>query len=1304
MKLFYSYAHEDEPLRQELEKHLSTLRRQRLIDDWHDRKIGAGDEWKAQIDKNLDAADVILLLVSADFLTSDYCWDDEMKRTLERHAQGTARVIPVILRHCDWNSAPFGKLQAFPTDARPVTDWLDRDAAWNDIAQSLRKVAQARHGKSSTPLAPQAAVVPQGLRSFDADDKDFFLQLLPGPYHADGLPESLHFWKRQIERTDPDETFRVGVIYGRSGCGKSSWIKAGLLPRLDNVTAVYIEATPKDTPARLLAALRKRCEWLKEATSLADALQDVDRIPSGTKLLVVLDQFEQWLHGRVEEDYGELLAALGGCDGAHVQCMLLIRSDFWDLLTRFLRKLDVRQEEDKNLAMFDLFDKRHARHVLALFGQAYGALPKQGDFSADQESFLTAAVEGLAKEGVAEDGRIVCVRLSLFAEMLKRREWTPATLKQIGGPSGWDFEFLEENFSSKDAPRPYRHHEGAARAVLECLLPPTGTEIKGVMRSEDELRQKSGYERKPDKFVELLKILNQQLRLITPTVVAEDNARGGDASGAEIDTPPVETKHYQLTHDYLVPSLRAWLTAKQRETWRGKAFLLLAERTTEWTSKPRIRALPGPLEYVRILASVLLPAWPLSRAREKLSPPQRRVLWASTLWYGLTGLLLLYLALRLGWLRWESNGLNAAQQLVYELNQTTDPIELRSLLDHKLTGYRRWVIPELTRRLQTNRTNRKGKLSNALRSELGQRRADEAIALVRLGVFDESRAAFAWRTHGDPEALTQFVFRAPSLGVTAEQLAQLYEHATAAGDVETRFAVLLTLGNYERSDLADRLKLAEVYANDPSSAIHSSAGWLLDKWKQRRPSVSPHTPSADGPDWCVLQCAKDKPVPAYEMTFVRIRVSEKPIMRMEDRESNDAGFSLALAQEIWLSDREVTQGLFQLFVDEVAPANSKYRQEHPEEFRKEWKLATEDRRLRRDLALPVEGVSWEDAVRFCNWLSWRENRKLCYRRSDTGAWTRIVDAEGYRLPSELEWEFACRAGSVTQYGFGSEVQFLEHFAVFGKGGVVLLMPVGTKLPNMWGLHDMHGNIWEWCDDLYRADSSGVGRVCRGGCGIMSDIYCRSAYRYRVDQDKSYNHVGFRVALGKTLGAVKSVGDMDGTPLRVSDQTAAELKAVSDVAISFDPKLGAVKRFVVDLEFWESKRDDENWTNTAVQYWDSSFSDNARKLATIFDDLSQAISRDPVELRAHFKTAIKAFLDELHNSNSPEIPLAWRNLIEKWQNELSQGKRLGRFDSSSVADYQHEYRAASIGLKKAADDWEVDHWVRSEEIEKLTPQP
>jgi hypothetical protein len=142
IEVFFSYSHRDEVLRDDLAKHLHLLERQGIITRWHDRCITGGTEWAGSIDEHLRTADIILLLVSADFLASDYCYDVEVRRAMERHEAREARIIPIILRAADWHSAPFGKLQALPKDGRAVTSWSNQDEAFFDIARGIRSVAQ----------------------------------------------------------------------------------------------------------------------------------------------------------------------------------------------------------------------------------------------------------------------------------------------------------------------------------------------------------------------------------------------------------------------------------------------------------------------------------------------------------------------------------------------------------------------------------------------------------------------------------------------------------------------------------------------------------------------------------------------------------------------------------------------------------------------------------------------------------------------------------------------------------------------------------------------------------------------------------------------------------------------------------------------------------------------------------------------------------------------------------------------------------------------------------------------------------
>ena len=189
-KLFFSYSHKDEVLRDELEIHLSMLKRQGLIETWHDRRIGAGKEFDKAISNNLEDADVILLLVSPYFLASDYCYDIEMKRALQKHVAGQTRVIPVILHPCDWHSAPFGKLVAMPRDGKPISKYPNQHDAFLEVVNAIklaikeispRDSAQTPQliGESTSQINSSEKPRSSNLRikkSYSERDKDEFLE------------------------------------------------------------------------------------------------------------------------------------------------------------------------------------------------------------------------------------------------------------------------------------------------------------------------------------------------------------------------------------------------------------------------------------------------------------------------------------------------------------------------------------------------------------------------------------------------------------------------------------------------------------------------------------------------------------------------------------------------------------------------------------------------------------------------------------------------------------------------------------------------------------------------------------------------------------------------------------------------------------------------------------------------------------------------------------------------------------------------------------------------------------------------
>jgi serine/threonine protein kinase len=500
--------------------------------------------------------------------------------------------------------------------------------------ESLRSQVSSSTSLGMETVTPEfcsqtVGINPKGLRAYDRHDADFFLELLPGSRDRTGLPESIRFWKSRIEEADPEDSFSVGLIYGPSGCGKSSLVKAGLLPRLsDDIVAIYVEATAEDTETRILNGLRKRCAGLSDKWNLQETMTALRRgqgIAAGKKVLLVLDQFEQWLHAATEDRGAELLQALRQCDCRRLQCILLVRDDFWMMLTRFLSGLEIDFHQGRNCAAIDLFDLDHAKKVLTAFGRALKKLPECGDISSEQQDFLNKAVGSLGQRG-----KLVCVRLTLFVEMMMGKAWTVATLKEVGGTERIGVTFLEEAFISAPKSPSHKMHREAAQAVLKALLPAIGTDIMGHMRSYDELLNASGYLQHSEQFDTLLRILDGELRLITPT---DPGKTGDDITAGRVPAG----KYYQLTHDYLVPALREWLTRKQKGTFRGRAEIVLEDRTAIWTSRPDKRHLATTVELLQIGIFTRWDRWTATQCRML----RRSLLVKSAFWSLLLATLLL---------------------------------------------------------------------------------------------------------------------------------------------------------------------------------------------------------------------------------------------------------------------------------------------------------------------------------------------------------------------------------------------------------------------------------------------------------------------------------------------------------------------------------------------------------------------------------------------------------------------------------------------------------------------------------------
>ena len=316
------------------------------------------------------------------------------------------------------------------------------------------------------------------------------------------------------------------------------------------------------------------------------------------------------------------------CDGVNLQALLIVRDDFWSMVSRFTKQLEIKVVEGENSAMVDLLDEPHAKKVLTWFGQAYGRLPEDGaEISEDQSRFLDQAIQALA-----ERRKIVSVRLALFAEMVKDRPWSADTLNSSEGIQGLISRFFDEMFDSPDAPYEHRLHRNAIQKILRALLPPGDATIKGGSVAEEELLRLSGYDHSREQFDDVRRILDQETRLITPITNQPDNTTTGTS----------ERRHYQLTHDYLVPALRDWLSRKQMQTIRGRAELRLAELSELWNRRPERRNLPSALEYASIALFTTRNQW-TADDRKMMSAANRHVMLRSLLIFA-AGVLVMVMA------------------------------------------------------------------------------------------------------------------------------------------------------------------------------------------------------------------------------------------------------------------------------------------------------------------------------------------------------------------------------------------------------------------------------------------------------------------------------------------------------------------------------------------------------------------------------------------------------------------------------------------------------------------------------------
>jgi len=390
--------------------------------------------------------------------------------------------------------------------------------------------------------------------------------------------------------------------------------------------------------------------------------------------------------------------------------------------------------------------------------------------------------------------------------------------------------------------------------------------------------------------------------------------------------------------------------------------------------------------------------------------------------------------------------------------------------------------------------------------------AKARLAIVALHLSDARAAAdmlqFAERP--DPIQRTVFIETFPKWH---GDLSELAEQLRDADDAALRSGIGLSVGSVK--DVGDQVQqiwqevFAQWFVNQPDAGSHSAAGWSLRAWGLELPEIPPFAREEAGKDWMVTSTG---------LTMLRIPAGEFA------RESKQQTV-VRLTEDYFLSDREIAARLFQHFTQDAD-----YDGEKP----KGWQGV--NKQVSPSPEHPVQRVSWYDAVKFCNWLSRREGLEPCYARTgekektnsgsreeEPDAWRLIDEANGYRLPSDAQWEYACRAGTTTAFAFGEDEATLDRYGVHTGNANNRTAAGGTKLCSAWGLFDMHGNVFEWCGDWYGnyaektvsdnplGPNGGVARVLRGGSWLLRARGCRSSIRIMGPPSYQDFNLGFRVA-------------------------------------------------------------------------------------------------------------------------------------------------------------------------------------------------
>lgn len=1039
-------------------------------------------------------------------------------------------------------------------------DKHDRYETVGDFAAALKSWKTQFVKNSDFKLESKISL--RGLRPFQAEDHQSFVRLLPGEFDSNGLPLVVSNWKHRLENREIEDSLPVSIIYGKSGAGKSSFVKAGIIPAINPaiVNLIYIESRIKQTEQRICQAISKRLGIPGNIQHLGTLLETIKTNHNSKlvnkKLVIVLDQFEQLLYRHWQLDCW-FEDAFKLADGINIHFLLVVRDDFWVSISRLMNKIDCPLDDRVNIGLVDLFDIAHAKKVLIEYGKAFGTIGANGPTS-KQQQFVDKAAKMLAHEGY-----VVCMQLVLFAELVRDKTWDASTIGKIGGKDGIGETLLESTLSNARSNRKFNSQVDLVKTILSELLPQVGSPIRENSVSLIDLS--NAVERRPDdpEFQSAISLLETDLKLITAVEFQETNVErpldNSNSVGNEDETNEPDhvatynCVNYQLTHDYLVSPIRNWLVRKSKESWKGRAELKFTDNFELWNRTKHSRHLLGFSD--QLAADVALNKRRLQTDKlEFLRKSRRRnLLNLSFVFLAITAVFAIVLVL----LERNNRTSSLAQLDAYYVEPLSDiPKHLEAL-----TRKRSYIEERVLRDLNSDNEKKRilaalaylrfnpksefaaekliddlSKTNNGelMRASLPELHGANMIALevigtkvdnadlseqavarltaIALHLGDHSHAEQAFNNVEDPTVAClvcdEVVNHLPDLN-------SLSKHdACICTECVFRRASIIALASEKKPELITSTVRTHWQAfvdqqlhapTDPG--LYAVAKLIAKRWNESEniqiPASSPKP--SENQNWFVRM------PDSGTMRFIALgpdtfRRSTECLSKLLFHEKGNAFAENSVAtieSRFWICECELTYRQVSSFfnLDNIDALKAELSENRPDVIASAYSM---DR--------PLEYVSFYDLDRLLTWLN---QQKL------------LDDDYYFDIPTADEWEYACRAGSLSlNYWGGTNTMHLrDDYAVASDeptlsetGAKCILCPPATRLPNRFGISDMIGNVSE--ESRPHPEGIMLGQklrrdfmVVRGGDAI-SPSHCWSSSVIAYPEDVQHFYQGLRLIIRK----------------------------------------------------------------------------------------------------------------------------------------------------------------------------------------------